>query len=334
MAALGNALPACQASASGKVILFGEHAVVYGQPALAVPVAQVRATASLTPLAPAAILAAAPDYPEAAIWIEARDLRRRYRLSQASPNDPLAAAIRLVLAKHAALGRPAPPAPFELVLRSTIPIGSGLGSGAAVCTATARALSAFLGLALSPAEVSALVYETEKLLHGTPSGIDNTVIAYDQPVYFIRGQAPVPFKTAAPFTLVIGDTGLSKPTRLVVGEVREAAQREPDRYTALFNAVGEIVKQAYALIQSGAPERLGPLMNQNHARLQEIGVSGPELDRLVGAALKAGALGAKLSGAGRAGNMIALVTPEAASGVAAALEAAGARRTIITEVGE
>lgn len=327
MAAQGEEFTPGQASASGKVILFGEHAVVYGQPALAVPVAQVKATAVVTALRPAA-----PTRLEDAIWIEARDLRRRYRLSESSAGDPLAAAIRLTLSKHQPAERPALPLPFALVVHSTIPIGSGLGSGAAVCTAAIRALSAFLGLGLSNAEVSAMVYETEKLLHGTPSGIDNTVIAFDQPVYFVRGQAPVPFRTAAPFTLVIGDTGLSKPTRLVVGDVREAYQREPARYAALFDAIGQIVRQAYTLIESGEPEGLGPLMNQNHALLQEIGVSCPELDTLVTVALQAGALGAKLSGAGRGGNMIALVMPDAAARVAAALEASRARRTLVTEV--
>jgi mevalonate kinase len=330
MTALGTVLPPGQANASGKVILFGEHAVVYGQPALAVPVAQVQATAIIAPQAQAP--AAPSERPDTAIWIEARDLRRRYRLSEASLTDPIAAALRLTLAKYQSAGQPAAPAPFTLVLRSTIPIGSGLGSGAAICTATVRALGAFLGLALSQAEVSALVYETEKLLHGTPSGIDNTVIAYEQPVYFIRGQPPVPFKAAAPFTLVIGDTGLSKPTRIVVGDVRAAYQREPDRYQALFNAIGAVVRQAYTLIESGEPERLGPLMNQNHALLQEIGVSCPELDNLVAEALKAGALGAKLSGGGRGGNMIALVTADSAAGVAVALKASGAKRVLVTEV--
>jgi mevalonate kinase len=329
MDALGNVLSTWQANASGKVILLGEHAVVYGRPALAVPVDQVQATAAITPLAPPQT----PQRLDAAIWIEARDLRRRYRLSDASPTDPIAAAIHLTLTQYASSGHAASPPAFALVLRSTIPIGSGLGSGAAVCTAIVRALGAYLGLALSNADVSALVYETEKLLHGTPSGIDNTVIAYAQPVYFIRGQTPVPFKAAAPFTLVIGDTGLSKPTRLVVGDIRQAYQREPARYTALFDSIGQIVKQAYALIEGGEPQRLGPLMDQNHALLQEIGVSCPELDTLVACAREAGALGAKLSGGGRGGNMIALVTPDTAARVAAALEANGAKRVIVTKVG-
>ena len=140
------------ASAPGKVILCGEHAVVHGRPALAVPVTQVQATARIE---------RAPD----GFWIEA--LGRRTRLDDAPEDDPLALAVRLVLERA---GQAAPPG--VLRIESTIPMASGLGSGAAVCTATVRAVAQLVGLALSPAEVSALVFQTETILHGTPSGID------------------------------------------------------------------------------------------------------------------------------------------------------------------
>ena len=133
--------------------------------------------------------------------------------------------------------------------------------------------------------------------------------------------------------LAIADTGIHSPTRIAVGDVRQAWVQEPERFEALFDRVAVVVEAARAAIAAGEPAKLGPLMDANHALLREIGVSCPELDALVAAARAAGALGAKLSGRGRGGNMIALVTVESASRVAEALVAAGAVRVIVTEVG-
>lgn len=219
-----------------------------------------------------------------------------------------------------------------------------------VCIAILYVLAEYLGHPLSVAELSAIVFETEKLLHGTPSGIDNTVIAYEQPVYFVKGQPPEPFTVAHPFQLLIADTGIPSPTKTAVGDVRAAWQKEPERYEQMFRAIGEIVNEARALIESHHPlppapspaatEResqpygieLGLLMNRNHQLLRELNVSSPELEMLVEAARAAGALGAKLSGGGRGGNMIALVTPETEGAVRIALERAGAKRVLRTMV--
>jgi mevalonate kinase len=325
------------ASAPGKIILFGEHAVVYGQPALAAPVTQVRATATVRPSPAGESAASLMPGGEGEIWIDARDLRRHYRLSQAAPHDPLAAAIRLTLNHFA---RRTTDHAFALTLTSTIPPASGLGSGAAVCTAIVRALAAYLhsfGFAqdkspISDSEVSAIVFETEKLLHGTPSGIDNTVIAYEQPVYFIKGQPPAPFTVGQPFTLLIADTGIPSPTKITVGDVRAGYEREPERFGRLFAEVGRIVNQAREIIAHADPAQLGPLLARNHALLQEMGVSSRELDALAEAATGAGALGAKLSGGGRGGNLIALVTPATTTRVEEALRAAGAVRVMKTTV--
>ncbi len=305
-----------RASAPGKVILFGEHAVVYGQPALAVPVTQVQATAVVQPS-------------DSGLLIEARNVGRRYGLADAPPDDPLAAAVRLTLSRLAVRTPPA----VALVVESTIPIASGLGSGAAVCTAVVRALANYLNYPITNPEVSSIVFETEKLLHGTPSGIDNTVVAYGQPVYFVKGQPPELFTVAQSFQLLIADTGLPSLTKLAVADVRAAYEKEPDRYTQLFNAIGDIASEARTLIETGHPTELGPLMNRNHALLHEIGVSCPELEALVTAAQDAGALGAKLSGGGRGGNMLALVAPETEAAVRAALDKAGVKRVIGTHVG-
>ncbi len=317
--------------AAGKVILFGEHAVVYGRPALAVPVTQVQAEARVEPAAAGT-----------GITICAADLGEEIALGRAAADHPLALAVRLALA-HLRGEEVGPREPdWRITVCSTIPIASGLGSGAAVSTALVRGVAAALkqqeaaagrpAPVLSAATVSALVYETEKLHHGTPSGIDNTVIAYGQPVYFVRGRPAEPFAIGRPFTLVIADTGIRSPTRITVGDVRRAWEREPARYEALFDRIAALVEQARTAIADGEPARLGPLMDQNHALLSEIGVSCAELDVLIAAARAAGALGAKLSGGGRGGNMIALATEKNAARVAEALIAAGATRTIVTEV--
>ena len=304
------------ASAPGKVILFGEHAVVYGQPAIAVPVTQVQATATVEP-APAG----------SGLTIVASDLGTSISLSTAPQDNPLAAAARLTL-NH--LSTPVPDA--ALTIRSTIPIASGLGSGAAVSTALIHALADFLGSPLEVAEVSALVFEVEKIHHGTPSGIDNTVVAYQQPVYFVRDNPVERLTVGAPFTLLIGDTGVHSPTRQAVEHVRQAWEHSPARYDALFDQVGDVANQARRAIEAGRIDELGPLMDQNHELLIEMGVSSTKLDDLVEAARFGGAMGAKLSGAGQGGNAVALVEDQYVEEVTEALREAGAVRVICTAV--
>jgi mevalonate kinase len=305
------------ATAPGKVILFGEHAVVYGQPAIAVPVEQVQATVTLEPVPPGQ-----------GLTLVAADLDRVMPLAEAHEEDPLAVMARLTL-EH--LEAPAPDA--VLTIHSTIPIASGLGSGTAVSTAIVRGLAAFLGRELPPATISRLVYEVEKLHHGTPSGIDNTVVAYGRPVFFVRQKRLEIFGVGAPLQLVIGDTGIASPTRVAVGDVRRGWEQDVDRYECLFSEVGEIVQEARGLIERGDDvARLGVLMERNHELLREMGVSGPELERLVAAARAAGAMGAKLSGAGRGGNMIALTMADDSVRIAGALRQAGAVRVIDTVI--
>ena len=131
---------------------------------------------------------------------------------------------------------------------------------------------------------------------------------------------------------MIGNTGISAPTKEAVGDVRKLWEADKVCWEKLFDKVGAIVKKAKEKIESGEWELIGDLMNQNHALLQEMTVSSPELDRLVNAARKAGALGAKLSGGGRGGNMIALVKPEIAEAVSRSLKEAGAKTTIATTI--
>ena len=303
-------------SAPGKIILFGEHAVVYGRPALAVPVTQVHADVEIT------------DSLRAGIWIDAPDIRLHAELNTLPSDDPIASVIHNFLF----LSGVSPFPSLAIKITSTIPFASGLGSGTAVTVALVRALSAHLEKQMTDKEVNAFAYEIEKLHHGTPSGIDNTVVTYVRPVYFIKGQPIETFTVGQPFTIVIGDTGISAPTKESVGDVRRLWLEDKVRWETLFDQVAEISFTARRVIEEGWVNMLADLMNENHVILQSMTVSSPELDRLVAAARQAGATGAKLSGGGRGGNMIALVQKEKASVVADALMSAGAKRTLITTV--
>lgn len=309
-----------RAFAPGKIILFGEHAVVYGQAAIAVPVTQVQARVTVE-----------EGEEGQGIVIVAKNLGRVLGVGASATDgmtSPLQAAVANTL-EYLGLGLKHH---LTITIESTIPIARGLGSGAAVSTAVTRALTEHFSRDLRAQEISRLVYEVEKLHHGTPSGIDNTVIAYERPVYFIRDRKLETFHVGRRLLFVIADTGVESPTGVVVGAVRQAWERSKDRYEALFASVGDIAVRARRAIERGEVEQVGRLMDENHRLLQNMGVSSSELDALVEASRRGGATGAKLSGAGRGGNMIALVTPEMCERVKDALETAGAQRIIQTQV--
>jgi mevalonate kinase len=308
------------ARAPGKIILFGEHAVVYGRPAIAVPLAMVHASAEVTNL---------PDAQPGRVRIDAPDIGASYWLHEGPAEDPLGRAVRITLDE---LGGGEFPA-LQVSVTSDIPIAGGLGSGAAVSVALIRALSTHLsGQPLALDRQSALAFEVEKLHHGTPSGIDNTVVTYNQPVYFVQGEAPKPFQIGRPFSLVIGVSDLPSPTASAVSMVRQGWIQDAEHFEDLFDAIGGVVDRARSAIEEGQPADLGALMNENQALLEELGVSSTVLREMIEAARKAGASGAKLSGAGLGGNVIALVSDATREGVLEALEAAGAISTLQTEV--
>jgi len=301
--------------------LFGEHAVVYGRPAIAVPVLQVRAKAIVT---------MDPKSPAGLVKLQAPDIGLETTLNDLTENHPLAA----VLWKAATALKLSHIPACNIKVISNIPIAGGMGSGAAVSVAILRAFSASLGHPLNDEQVAEIAYEVEVIHHGTPSGIDNSVITYAKPVYFVKGKAIEILRVKKPFTLVIGDTGTQSPTSSVVSDVHKTWETAQAKFEDLFDAIGKITVAARKFIEAGSVDRLGPLMDENQALLRKMGVSSHELEVLIEAALSAGALGAKLSGAGRGGNMIALVTPEATSKIARAMETAGAVRTIVTEIPE
>ncbi|PID84876.1 MAG: mevalonate kinase [Chloroflexi bacterium] len=309
------------ATAPGKIILFGEHAVVYGQPAIAAPLSQVQATAVIQNSATPGIRLIAPD------------LDSNILLSDADTDDAIAAIIYQLQAAAQLDKLP----DLTVTVSSQIPIASGLGSGAAITAAIIRALATHLGLAhlLTDEWVSDQTYEIEKIHHGTPSGIDNTVVAYERPIYFVRQQPRSriePFAVAQPLRLLIADTGIRSSTKDVVGDVRRQWQAEEATFNAMFEACGHIANTARHAIEQGNITQIGQLMTENHAILQTMTVSNAKLDELVAAALAAGALGAKLSGAGRGGNMIALVEEAQETAVYQALLSAQAKNILTTTI--
>jgi len=304
------------ATAPAKIILFGEHAVVHGQPAIAVPVNSLRAEAVIEPGGDG-------------LRINAVDLNKVLPVEVDSDlmDDALTLTARMTLRELNAQ-----PPDATIHVSSKIPMASGLGSGAAVSAAIARAVATAANAQLPDDQLNTLIFEIEKLYHGTPSGIDNTVIVHEKPVFFVRGEPLQTLNIHTPFTIVIGDTGKGALTRIAVEDVNRLVRDEPERVNPMLAEIGAITRKAQKAIETGTIDTLGPLMNRNHALLRELTVSSPELEALTQAARDAGALGAKLSGGGRGGNMIALVKPEDSAQVQQALKQAGAARVFTSEV--
>ena len=311
---------AVSARAPGKVILLGEHAVVYGQAAIAAPVAARWCEATVR-----------PDGRGHGVVIEAPQLKAVWDASRAdaSPIAPLGEAALACLTRWGAEGMA-----LGVRIESNIPPASGMGSGAAAAVALVRALARALGRTPQVEEVVDLAMVAERRFHGNPSGVDVQVVARRAPIWFTRAAGPEPLRPVrAAFHFVAADTGVPSPTGAVVREVSEAREREPARHGALFARIGGLVAAGRAALEAGGPEDLGPLMDRCHEALREVGVSCSEIERLVAAARAAGALGAKLSGAGRGGHVLALArSPKHAAEVAAACRAAGARDDCIFDL--
>lgn len=309
-------MPAISSSAPGKIILCGEHVVVYGFPAIALPVFAVATRTRIY---------AHPTGISNEVILNAPAIALNAPLNSLSADHPLRRTVELTMQE---LGINTLPA-CEIQITSTILLGAGLGSSASTSVSVARAVSAFVGHPLAIADVNHIAFEVEKIHHGTPSGIDNTVITYEEPIYFQREKEIELINVSVPFQLVIADSGISISTAEAVAGVRQRWQTNPSDYNTYFERIADYTREVKHLLESGEPEKTGPLLTQNHQVLANMGVSSPRLDGLVETALQAGALGAKLSGGGIGGNIIALVEPATADKVIHALEDNGAVRTIL-----
>jgi mevalonate kinase len=216
-----------------------------------------------------------------------------------------------------------------VTVRSSNPVGYGLGSSAAFSVALLRALCAATGRCLSQEELNTHAFALEQHVHGRPSGIDNTVVSHCRAVAFRRGEEPRFIDPTHRPRLVLARSSEPGATRDAVARVAGIARRDPTRLAQLCDEAREVAVAGQTALLRGAWPRLGALMNQAHALLQEIDVSTAELDRLVAAARAAGALGAKLTGAGRGGFVVALVSADTEASVERGLAAAGAAEVII-----
>jgi len=286
---------AIRRSAPGKVILLGEHAVVYGRAAIAAAVER-RVEVTLRPAAGAARFDPEDDS----------------RLAAA-----LARAVELV-------GGPA--RDFVVTIASDLPRAMGLGSSAALSVALVRALAAQAGRHLEVAELSSLAFEIETIFHGTPSGIDNSAAAYGGLIAFRRSRNGAvrvrPLSTACAVPLVVALGREPRATQTTVGALRQRRAADPQRHERLFDEIDRLVAAAERAVIAGDLAELGILMNSNHGMLHTLGVSTDELESMVTLARRAGALGAKLTGGGGGGAVICLC-PEGREQLVAAFARAG-----------
>ncbi len=268
------------AKACAKIILFGEHAVVYDKPGIAVPIKKLYTLATASS--------------DSFSYTTDREMNEEDHMK-------ISKLFKLLFEKLNVSSRN-----ISVDIESNIPLSSGLGSSASLSIALIRAFSNYFDLKLDEKKINDTAFECEKIFHGMPSGIDNTVITYEKPIFFKKNN----FDTIIlkkPINLIIANTGIKSNTKEIVLELKERYEKNKEAYMKQFDNIEKITLLAKESLEKGDIKKLGRLMTQNHEFLGEIGISNLQLDAMVNKALKAGAYGAKLAGAGRGGNIIALV---------------------------
>lgn len=294
--------------ARGKVILVGEHAVVYGAPAIVLGVG----TAARARVRPA---------PEARLRLGEREVAlaagaHRGKLPLGAPEEARAYAALLD-----ALGAPDLHAEVTLAL----PAGVGLGASAALAVALARAVDAAArgGDEGRAARVLAAAQAWENVFHGNASGVDAAAAYHGGCSWFTRAGGVEPLVPARPLRVGVAVAGPAASTRRMVEGVAERRRHEPERIDTIVASITTLVHAARAALTRGDEPALGALMVDNQRLLSELGVSTPELERAVAMALDAGAFGAKLTGGGGGGAVVALLSDESEQRVLAAWRRAG-----------
>ena len=274
----------------GKAILFNEHFVVYGVPAI------VSAIGKYT-------VAKAQSFEEPRLHlIDNRNATPGYKEDK---KDQQQDSVRRIIEK---MNLNFSDEGVEVELAGTLYAASGIGASAASCVAMARALSEYFQLNLTDEEINQIAYEGEKGYHGTPSGIDNTASTFGGLIWFEKKDNPVMDRIDIlnPVEIVMGNTGKVADTTKAVAGVRNRKESHPDKYAEIFKRAENIAYLAKQAFIDEDLHEIGKLMNENHKLLQQIEVSSKELDFMVRLAKEYGAYGAKLTGGGLGGNMIAL----------------------------
>jgi mevalonate kinase len=278
-------------SGYGKVILFGEHFVVHGVPGI---VSAIDSTADA-------------EVRKSIKGINVKDERKTAKgYSEEKSLQQLESIDRMLKAMGID-----PKIALDIWVGGTLPGFSGLGASAASSVAIARAVAQELGMKISNEKINQVAYEAEKAYAGNPSGIDNTAATYGGLMWFKKnlggGSDKVePVSIKEPVEIVIGSTGKVANTKAMVEGVAERKNKNPQKYNPIFKRAEELAYEGRAALEFYNLKKVGDLMNENHRLLQEIEVSSKELDLLVDLARKQGAIGAKLTGGGGGGCMVAL----------------------------
>ncbi|MFE6721783.1 mevalonate kinase [Streptomyces albidoflavus] len=300
-------------SAHAKAILLGEHAVVYGAPALALPVPQLTVTAS-------AGWSHGTRHDQYDVLFTMTGFASRPLVTEAS--DSLG---RLVAEVKAYLGVTASPH-LDVIVDCAIPPGRGLGSSAACARAIVFALADLFGHEISPDAAYDLVQTAERVTHGRASGVDARAVGATGPMLFQNGEVREP-PIGCDGLFIIADSGDVGRTKDAVELLRATFTEQPGSQEKFLRRASELTDEARRALADGRPQKLGACLTDNHELLRAAGLSTGRIDALVEAALAAGSLGAKITGGGLGGCAIALTRMEQASEVTRRLHAAGAAQT-------
>lgn len=294
--------------AHSKLILVGEHSVVYGKPAIAIPFplkAKVIIEKSLGSI-----------MFESSVYTGLID------------NMPIKMKGVLSCIKETMYYLNRPFGGIRIRINSSIPLGRGLGSSAAIIIAIVRGLFSFYGQKLSQEELFSLVHIAETHAHGNPSGIDMAAASSECPIWFKKGEKPVPLKAGGLLSLVVADTGQIGDTHTAVENVRKTYLSEPEKVEKSLEEIEKIAHKAKDALLNGDILLLGNLLNRNQEELVTLGVSNVRLNALIERARDRGALGAKLTGGGLGGCMMALASSlEQAKAIAEELIKSGASKS-------